>query len=175
MRRFIFVSLLVFVACAMNAQTLVSGSFDYLRGQSNLGIILDTSEATIGGQLLKSYIGQKLADKENVQEWLQKSNAELTEELVQSFNKTMRKKGCKLQSIRVDTFDYQATVKAVSFTKKGDMDAVVYFTKTGSDEVLAKVSVKGDGGKFGSLNNLMGDGCKDVGKKLAKMLQGYLK
>src|SRR5574344_619924 len=161
MKKIILFFAFIFALCATTkAQTLVSGSFDGLRGQTNLGITLDLSEATIEGTAMKSYLELKLSKDENVEEWMKKSNAELTEELVFAFNKTMRKKKCGLHSIRVDSFNYQATVKAVSFTKKGDLDAVVTFTKVGSDEVLARVALKGNGGKFGSLNNRMGDGCK---------------
>ena len=176
MKKIILFFTFVFALCVTtNAQSLVPRSFDFLRGQTNLGITIDMTGTTIDGTAMKSYLELNLSKDENVEEWMKKSNAELTEELVFAFNKTMRKKKCGLNSIRVDSFNYQATVKAVSFTKKGDLDAVVTFTKVGSDEVLARVALKGNGGKFSSLNNLMGDGCKDAGTKLAKMLEVYLK
>ena len=50
------------------------------------------------------------------------------------------------------------------------MTAVILLTKVGSEDVLTKINLSAKGGQFGTLANLMGDGFRNAGKKLAKLI-----
>ena len=67
--------------------------------------------------------------------------------------------------------NYIATAYILTVDSDGKTGFEVVFTKRGSDTILAKIKLNANGGRFGTLENLMGDAYKRAGKSLAKFLQ----
>lgn len=154
----------------INAQYLTSDSFGFLKNERNLALTFDFSETEIEGMTTKEFLAAKYKDRERGEKWLALAQKEISAKFVCSFNETFIKKGIPLQSRKFESANYQAIIKAKSFTNKGNMTAVILFTKIDSQDILAKINLSAKGGQFGTLANLMGDGFRNAGKKLAKLI-----
>lgn len=154
----------------VNAQDLINGSLGFLNNERNLALTFDFSETEIEGMTTKDFLSAKYKDIERGEKWLALAQKEILAKFVCSFNETLIKKGIPLQCRKSESANYQAIIKAKSFTNKGNMTAVILLTKVGSEDVLTKINLSAKGGQFGTLANLMGDGFRNAGKKLAKLI-----
>ena len=154
----------------INAQDLINGSLGFLKNERNLALTFDFSETEIEGMTTKEFLSAKYNDTERGKKWLALAQKEISAKFVCSFNETFIKKGISLQYRKSESANYQAVIKAKSFSNKGNMTAVILFTKVDSQDVLAKINLSAKGGQFGTLANLMGDGFRNAGKKLAKLI-----
>jgi hypothetical protein len=169
--------LLLLFAClfgmtySLQAQKLVDGSLDFLKGETTLTVIYDYSEMQLEQMSMKDFLFVRFPQVDKREKWFKSWNEEtipdLKEKFLLNFNKALINNKVSLRSIDAEKSNYQATIKVLSVTKKGNTTADVIFTRVNSNEPLAKISIFAKGGHYGTLENLMGDGSKHLGTKLA--------
>ncbi len=159
-----------------NAQKVIfEGQAPSLKGENKLNVEVDFSEMKI--------------DKKNVSDWLEfrqlqqpdydaKKELEdelkptILEQLCYGLNSTLKR--AKAYAVIGAQTNYTVVVKPMSVEKKGsNVNKCSVVDKNGT--TLIVFEVKGKGGTFGSMANLFGDGYKDTGKNLGKILADYIK
>ena len=162
----------VFALCftGLNAQNL-----DFLNGEQKLHLVIEYKYAQIHGKTEEAFVQQAVA-KHGVlwkEKWENTTKQELYQSFAAFFNRWTEKTG--LQAGNFPEANYAAMIRITNIEKKGTTSADVLFSKTGSSEVIAVLSVQGRGGKYGSMENLAEDGFKRTGYNLGAIIASQVK
>ncbi len=176
MKKIISLAAALLLTLCVNAQKVIfEGKAPSLKGEKKLNLVVDFSEMTI--------------DDKNVADWLKARQAEqpeydaknelenelkpsVLEHVVDGVNSKL--KSAKAYVVVNAKTDYTVVVKPLQIRRKGtNVNKCSVVDKNGN--TLVVFEVKGKGGTFGSMANLWGDGYKDSGKNLGKILADYVK
>ncbi len=171
---FLIVAILGCVA-TMSAQKLTEGSLEPIYGQSVINCVFDYSQLEAAGMPLQEFIEWKTADDKNGEDFGPKFDRGVKSAQMNF----MEKANDKLKDVRFakkDNAEYTLTVKMLTIDKPGRENTCEYiFTKTGSTEPIAVITMDGKGGRFGSFTNLMNDAFKDGGEQFGDFLNKQFK
>lgn len=176
MKKIISLAAALLLTLCVNAQKVIfEGKAPSLKGEKKINLVVDFSEMTI--------------DDKNVADWLKARQAEqpdydaknelenelkpsILEHVVDGVNSKL--KSAKAYVAVNTKTDYTVVVKPLQIKRKGtNVNKCSVVDKNGN--TLVAFEVKGKGGTFGSMANLFGDGYKDSGKNLGKILASYVK
>jgi hypothetical protein len=167
----IFVFVVITMAnTSIHAQKLRQGSVGLLWSEQQLNIVIDYSNTIIAGKTVNGFLERKgisAGDWERIQDVLYR-------QFVMRFNDHLVGKH-DLRGGNFPDAKYTATVKVTIIDSDGEMGADVIFAKTDDNEFLARVLIGGEGGKFGSVENLFSDGFRRAGDNLGKFMAKQLK
>lgn len=169
--------LTIAISCIVNmsAQKLTEGSLEPIYGQSVINCVFDYSQLEAAGMPLQEFIEWKTADDKKGEDFGPKF-----ERGVKSAQMNfMEKANEKLKDVRLakkEDAEFTLTVKMLTIDKAGRENTCEYiFTKTGSTEPVAIITMDGKGGRFGSFTNLMNDAFKDGGEAFGEFLNKQFK
>ena len=160
---------------SLSAQKIKEGNLDFLIGEKELNLIIDYKNTIIHGNTEEAFVNQMVV--QNGEQWKEIWDGETKTELYQKFTIFLNR-GTENLGLKAGTFpeaNYVAVVKIINIEKKGTTTADVFFLKTGYPDILAIISVQGDGGKYGSMENLAGDGFRRAGSNLGQFLANSVK
>lgn len=162
--------LLLFLALLPLSMFALENPLSFLQGQSKLDLSISYAEGSLCSMQEDEFIPfmESEADEPWVnitREWKVQFTNELNEELeghqflVGSFPKAA----------------YEAVVNVEYLNKKGRFVSTVDFVEKESGTVVYSKYIAADGGVFGSITNLIGDGHKHAGEALGKYLANYVR
>lgn len=146
------------------AQKLAEGSLDALKGESRMNVELDYSNAVLKGMSFKDYVAQE-------ENW-DKGVKEIKAKFVEEFNKS--NKG-KITAGSFDNAKYTLRIDAIKVEKRGTTTADAYVVDAEGKTVAKITKLEGEGGKWGTHLNLMGDGATNMGAILGKFFKSKVK
>lgn len=154
MKRFLAAVIAVcFVASAM------AQSFS-LKGEQRVGFRVNWDEATIEG-----YTAQSIVEHEK--DW-EVDQPVLVGKFLAKYNERL---GVKLPAIVNNDVNYTIELRPIHVSGKGDMTCYAIVVDRNGNEVARMDNFRAEGGHFGSLLNLIGDGMTSAGKQVAKRVQ----
>lgn len=175
MKNLFLIATMLMISLSTLAQKIVSGQMPSLKGEIKINLVIDYSQMTIDSKSVDNWLEYRQAAQPdyNAEDELEKGlKPALKEAFVSQINKKLEKRGAYL----AETKDANYTLILIphNVRKKGDnINTCVITDKT--DRELVSIEVKGDGGNFGSMSNLWGDGYSDTGEKMGSFLAKYFK
>ncbi|MCI6618995.1 MAG: hypothetical protein MSD82_09085 [Prevotella sp.] len=176
MKKILLLAALLMGALSIQAEEKIEGSLAELKGETKIKVVEDWAGTAIAGKSLEDWLLFRQAEQPKYdakQEWEDELKPRLLDDLPHTANEKLTK--CNLFLVRdVDT-RFVMTIHPVSVEKKGNcvLTCTICEAKTGRS--IATIHLEGDGGKFGSMSNLWGDGFKSAGKRLGTLMTKALK
>ena len=153
---------------------IITGSLEFLKGEKELEINFDYSNVVIKNMKEKDFLEMKAMERG--EKWVKYWNEEVKNTLKVKFIKHFNEKGILYAGFKDNPqAEYVATIYLFQVNEKGSIQSEVVFTKRGASQELARLRLNSRGGKFGTLENLMGEGYKRAGEDLARLIQRELK
>ncbi len=146
------------------AQKLAEGSLDALKGESRMNVELNYNNAVLKGMSFKDYVAQE-------ENW-DKGVKEIQAKFVEEFNKSNKGK------TTIGSFDnakYTLRIDAIKVEKRGTTTADAYVVDAEGKTIAKITKIEGEGGKWGTHLNLMGDGATNMGALLGKFFKSKVK
>lgn len=156
------------------AQKTLEGSFDFIKDLKKINIIIDYSEAKIDGKSEESFIISKTLEEDEGEEWRNYWNNKVKKIFMYKFTSAINEnKGLMSLGFLAGDFPdalYTATYKLKRVDSDGELYGNIIFTEKSSNKIVAIIKLNGDGGHWGSIENLMGDAFEKAGIKLGRFL-----
>lgn len=172
---FLFI-MIAMVGMTANAQKTLEGSFPNLAGQRKIDFSVDYSQMTIDNKSIHEWLEFRQAqqpDYDAQHELDEELKPQIQDNIVEQVNKKLDKKGIFLA--KTDECQYAIVAMPQNVAKKGNNVTKFLLKEKATGNTVAVVEVKGDGGTFGSMSNLWGDGFKDTGKKFGAFIAKLIK
>jgi len=180
MKKNLFATALLLVLCTLTMQAQKKYVFDKvegtpaeLKGVKELSYEADWSQVIVEGMTPKEWI-VKRQDEQPEYDAQNEWDNELVPRIKymrSTVNDKLKKTGRRV-TIAADR-PYTLVLTPLEISRKGDMVVKCTIKHTGGEPV-AHFYVKGNGGTFGSMSNLWGDGFESAGKRLAAVLKEIL-
>lgn len=170
MRRFILLLLLMRSMISFS-QTLVSGSFSLPKSEKFIIIEWDFSEAVIE----QKYNELEWEALNGEKEWSE-AKTETIDLIKREMNNNMA--NSRLTVVTKESglnYSYSLHICPQKLFKNGNNLSLYILKEISSGEEVGRCIIKGKGGKFGSLSNLMGDGYEEAARKMGKYLRSQNK
>lgn len=154
---------------AVSFSQKVTGTFTLPEGEKFISIGWDWSDAVID----KKY---NEADwiVVNGKEYWEKAKLEVLSLLVREMNSKMEKARITVISPENEKkTKYTLFICPIKYSKKGDNVSIYRLKETSSGEEIGSCKLSGDGGSFGSVANLLGDGYEEAARKMGTILKRY--
>lgn len=175
MKRFFLLGMLSCLFCV----TAIAGGKDvslaFLKSEKAIGYVVDWSQMTINGMSKAEWIEKRQVDQPDYD-----ANKEYEEELLPSIEKMFETANDEIK--KTGLYFVSSTEKKYTFyfypqdiKKKGDNNINCVVKETATGETKAEFNLKGNGGTWGSMGNLWGDGFEDAGEKLGKIIKKGIK
>jgi hypothetical protein len=161
---------------ALLAQENVSGRFPSLESGKAMNMQIDMSQMTISSQPIATWLKVRQAEQpqwDAQYEVEHELKPQVSAGLVSEANARLEKKGFVL--LADSTTQYTLKVVVINVERKGNNVNSCQIIDNASGRTLVSFTLEGKGGVFGSMSNLWGDGFRDAGKKLGKLLARYVK
>jgi hypothetical protein len=161
---------------SVHAQKLKEGSLAFLNGEKELNIVFDFTGALIDNKSEKDFVdiqGVRKGDEWKTK-WENSTKKGFYILFLVKFNEHLIGKH-ELRGGSFPNATYQATIRINKIDSDGEVRGEAVFTQANSTELLARVKINGDGGRWGSLENLFGDGFEKAGDKFGKFVARKLK
>lgn len=173
MKRIIFAVVMFFSMC----QVFAGSKYDFsmLKGETKINVDYDWKSLTIDGKNVSDWLDFRQAEqpKWDARKELKEDLKPQIDEMISTANKELRSRNMFLKT----KCDAKYTLKLIpqNITKKGNNVIKCQLVETSKRKIVQEFTVEGKGGVFGSMGNLWGDGFRDAGKKLGKMIKKGLK
>jgi len=166
-------SLTLFILCVVftisataQKQKLKSADFAFIGNAKTIDVVFDYSQAKITGLTIDEFFEKKSYEEAEWQDYfMNKFVPKLRFIFIHAANEELGTAPFRLASSTESKY-----VMRVSFTEvddDGESDATITITYTDKSVTF---EANGDGGKFGSLENLMGDAAKNMGEGVGEYL-----
>lgn len=162
----LFIFVFIFATSNCFAQKVISGSFALPESETYLYVDWDFSET-----LFEKKYNEKEWEAMNAGEWT-KAKSEALGFILNEMNEILKKsriiviqKGSDLKA------EYTLYISAIKLDRKGNNKSFFILKKNDSGEEIGKAQIKGDGGHWGSLGNLLGDGYEEAARKMGSLLK----
>ncbi len=171
MKKFIFLVLSFLAVNTMNAQKLISGDFSVLKSEKFLKVAWDYSETIIEKQYSESE-WEKIRDPG---EW-ENAKEEAMDVVLENMNDALEKTTLRVVGLDRDfEVKYVLYIKPIELDKKGNNRSDFILIEKETDKEVARLNIKGDGGHWGTLSNLLGDGFEESARSVGKYIRKVLK
>lgn len=170
MKKILFIALLLIATLGAKAQIVTKGDMPSLVGERKINVVFDYSQLTINQKSTTDWLQYRQADQPDYNAESELEN-ELKPALQTAFVEQVNKKLERFGSFLVvdKNAKYTLTVYPQDVKKNGNNTTECVMTDKDGNHVVT-FTVKGNGGKFGTMANLWGDGFKSVGKKVGALL-----
>lgn len=159
MKKFFAILMTMCIGAALHAQ-----SMSFLKNESKISMRLNYSEANIAGFTEATILSLE-------EDW-NKDQPVLFAKLTDEYNDKMKK---KLPAGMFSDANYVIEVRPTDIRKNGTITFYFVILSNGGEEMYRSGNLKGKGGTFGSLLNLIGDGMRSTGEEIAKVVAKELK
>ena len=161
-----------------NAQEILEGSFEFTKDLKSLNIVIDYTDVIIDGKNEESFLLLKTYEEDEGEEWRNYWNNKVKKLFMYKFCSAILE-DTYLQSTGILIGNYpDAPYTATFVLKKVDSDGELYgkvvFTDNVSKKMVAIIRLNGDGGHWGSIENLMGDAFEKAGKRFGRFLSNKI-
>ncbi|MBR0503246.1 MAG: hypothetical protein IJJ77_08395 [Paludibacteraceae bacterium] len=163
MNRFKVMVLFGLIAMSSYGQKLDQGSFDSLKGEKKIKVEFDYTNAVIKNMSYADYVAQE-------KNW-DTGSVEILRKFITEFNAAT--KG-KIVATTEDT-KYKLVLKVSEVEKRGDTEAVGNVVDAEGNVIATIKDCEGEGGKWGTHINLMGDAAQNMGAALGKLFKSKIK
>lgn len=148
------------------AQKVVSGSFSALSSEKAVSVRWD-----FGSTVFEKKFNEREWESLNGETEWRKAKNEAMAVILKCINEELKKNHVYVVGENLSNeCKYTIIVSPISLDRKGNNNSNYYLVDNNNVEV-ACVQIKGDGGHWGSLGNLMGDGYEEAAKKLGKLIK----
>lgn len=166
MKKIILACILVFLGLTTHAQKGVYWSnASILKGETRLNVVFDYSEAVLDGMTIEAMASLD----ENWEKGSKEAMARFCKEFV---------KHCQVTpALFVGPYPeakYTLTLKVLKVDDDGECYVDVIISDNDGNIILNAPKMNGDGGRFGSFTNLMGDGYENLSRKLAVKIRNAI-
>jgi hypothetical protein len=192
----LIVGCMMFLTIGVQAQKVTQGSLNFLKGETTLKFAFDYASVTVNGKPEQAYVDAEVAAKNKKEagtgdqwknEWESAREEYYQPKVIEYFNQKM---DGKIEGGLNADANYQALVRTTQLSpgymagpmsKPAVVTVEIIFTKTGSDEVLAKVEVRNaktngfDLSKYAILGQRIGSAYSYVGQNLAVVVAKAIK
>lgn len=176
MKKILILSMMLLGALTIQARGETEGSLAALKGETKMKVVEDWTETKIAGRTLADWLQFRQAEQPEYnakEEWEDELKPRLMKDLPSAANDKLKNSNFFLT--KEGDAKYVMTIHPVSVERKGN--CVIEFTiqETKTDRQIARFTITGSGGTFGTMSNLWGDGFKSAGKRLGTMIAKALK
>lgn len=175
MKRFFMLGIFSCLFCAAAIAGGKDVNLTFLKGEKAIGYVVDWSQLTIDGMSKADWIEKRQADQPDFD-----ANKEYEEELLPSVKKMFESANDKIK--KTGLYFVSGTGKKYTFyfypqniKKKGDNNINCIVKETATGETMVEFNLEGEGGTWGSMGNLWGDGFNDAGEQLGKIIKKGIK
>jgi len=166
MKRQLLSFLLPFAISAnINAQTVISGSFDCLSTEKAVCIKWDFTNTVFE----KKYNEQEWTELKGTEEW-DNAKKEAMDLIIENVNEMLKKEQVYVVK-ESERANYVITIFPLTLDKKGNNKSEYVLTDIKGKNEEGRILIKGDGGHWGNLANLLGDGYEEAARKLGKYIR----
>ena len=153
------------LAASTCAQTVISGSFDCLATEKAVCIKWDFTNVVFE----KKFNEQEWAEIKGAEEW-GKAKEEAMDVIIENVNDMLKKEQVFIVK-NSEKANYVITIFPLTLDRKGNNKSEYVLTdiKNGNEE--GRILIKGDGGHWGDIANLLGDGYEEAARKLGKYIK----
>ncbi len=170
------ISLLSLLLCTTAwAGNKVTIDLTCLNGQTMINFDLDWSQLKVKSMSIDDWVAFRQAEQPEYDalEELEKQCKPQVKELTQKVNKKLekiplalaKKEGCK----------YTLRIVPLNIDNKGNNELQCTIVENESQKIIADFVVKGEGGHWGSMSNLWGDGFEHAGETLGNLIYKAIK
>jgi len=169
MKTFFLTIIMVAASFSANAQQIISGSFSALRDVKAINVEVDWSVVSIAGMTVPDWINLRQAEQMeyDAQKEYETELKPAANEFVKTANERLMKQNCYLT--KDASKEFTLVIRPRNIDRKGYQTLDCAIVKTAGSEPVVAFTIEGNGGRFGSMANLWGDGFKSSGKKFAKL------
>ena len=178
MKKVTWICVFLFCACNVFAQKLESGSLACLAVENQLNIVLDFSQCRIDGLTEDDFIWKMSMKDSRGEDWGNYWKNEcyrdfLSKFCIHAFEET------KNTGFRFGSFPeakYTAVLQLQTVDDDGEIDGEIRVRENETGKEMAVIKkIHGEGGRCGSIENLIGDAMERAGKNVGKFIssQGY--
>ncbi len=165
---FLLAAMLITLSAEARAK-LVYGSAS-LNGETKINLRFDYSNTKIDNRQIAEWLEYRQAEQpgyDAVNELEKGIKPTLQGMVAKAINSKLKKKGAFVTTN--GSANYTVLVCPITISKKGSNTNTCYILNKDGD-VLMEFTVKGRGGRWGSMSNLVGDGYADSGKDIASLV-----
>ena len=175
MKKLIWISVLLsLLASDMYCQKLESGSLTCLKGESQLNVIIDFSQSKIDGLSEQDFIWKMGLKDSRGSEWEEYWKKDCYKQFfgkfcLSAFEET-EEIGLKLGSF--PEAKYTAILQLETVDDDGEINGRIRIVETETEKEKAVImKLNGDGGRWGSIENLIGDAMERAGEKTGRFIR----
>lgn len=167
MKKNILLLVLLLVSASVYSQSQIEGSFTLPETEKYLALDWDFSETIFD----RKHNEKEWAALNGEKEWAA-AKSEALGLVLQEMNGKMQKS--RITVIKTESglpYSYILYICPVKYNKKGDNVSFYILKEKATGKEIARCKIKGDGGHYGTLANLLGDGFEEA----ARDMGGYLR
>ena len=139
--------------------------FSFLKGVKEFSVEMDYSQTRFDRKLAEDFF---MIQNNRNPKWEATYKKEMLLKFMVNANSYLPD-GCRIRE-NSQNAEYKIIVKVITLNENKDTNAEILITKINSSEVLAKFSVYGKAGKYGTYANLSGDAMQKIGKETGLFL-----
>ena len=139
--------------------------FSFLKGVKEFSVEMDYSQTRFDKKIAEDFF---MIQNTRNPKWEATYKKEMLIKFIVNVNSYLPD-GCRVKE-NSQNADYKIIVKVKALNGNKDTDADILITKVNSSEVMAKFSVNGKAGKYGSYANLSGDAMEKIGIEVGQFL-----
>ena len=168
MKQILFLLLLFVMTISGRAQKIISGSYGCLSAERAVCIQWDFSNTLFE----RKYNEDEWIELKGEEEW-DRAKKEAMDVIVENVNKMLQKEQIFVVK-NSDKANFKITIAPQTLDSKGNNKSEYILTdiRTGNEE--GRIQIKGDGGHWGDLANLLGDGYEEAARKLGKHIRSCI-
>jgi hypothetical protein len=157
---------------AQNSKKEIRELLKSLQKEKEIDVSITFSQAIIHGKSEADfvYIEDVSSEEDWITLWENEYKPSLFRDLLGSFNNYMFDYGYRVRFGSFEQSKYQIKLIISSISENGSVLMSGFIKKRGQEESLYELTIIGNGGTFGTIINLMGDGFKRAGVDIAKQM-----
>lgn len=166
-RIFIFATFLAISLCVSAQKEKISSSFEILKDESVVDIMFSFKETVFE----KKFNEEQWIEIHGEDEW-NKAKEEAMQIIVSNVNEKLRKQALFVKKHNPQkNCHYTIIVAPIKLDRNGNNVSYYYLRDNTSNTIIARKKINGDGGRFGDLANLLGDGYEEAARSLGRSIK----
>ena len=172
MKKTVFIILSLLLCIGIYAAKKPKVDLSFMNNQSKLNCIVDFSGISLNFKEEEGNDSFNDLQRERFTEWQKTLESDESYYLKRFYSGVRDELDPKILALgNFPEAEYSALVTIKSTTVKGDIDAAIIFINTLSNDTIYSFELRGDGGTFGSMMNLVGDGMRELGENFGELLR----
>lgn len=158
----------------INAQKLIEGTVSVLKDKKNLNMEVDFSKAKFWNRMtIDDFLYMKTEEEDEGEAWKDYWNKDCVKSFIKKFSKSANE-NLFGENFRIGTYPdskYTAVFFVSSVDEDGEISGIIVIKEQYTNKTVAVISkIHGEGGHYGSIENLIGDGMERAGKQFGRFL-----